>query len=241
MVPVKILIIATSHEQIGDSNRKTGLWLGELAVPYYIFKDAGALITLASPKGGPVPLDPKSESIIVSSSTTKRFLKDPETVSLLSHAIPLSTQKTEDFDFVFLCGGHGSMWDFSNNEPLKQLLEDFNRQNKFIGAISHGVAALMSLKNSLGEPLLKGRQITAFSNSEEQVMGLTASMPFSLETALVSLGAFYSKSADFENHIVIDENIITGQNPSSSKELANNLLICLKKSLKKTEIAAVLN
>ena len=235
MGPIKILIIATSHQQMGDTNRKTGLWLEELSVPYYIFKDAGALITLASPSGGPVPLDPKSESIIASTSGIRRFQKDLEAISWLSHSILLSTQKAEDFDLVLLLGGHGAMWDFSCNEPLKQLLEDFNRQNKFIGAVCHGVTALATLKNGLGEPLVKDRKLTAFSNSEEKVWGLTGVIPFLLESELVSLGASYSKSPDFESHIVIDGNIITGQNPASSKELARKLLTCLKESPKRAE------
>lgn len=235
MGPIKILIITTSHEQLGDTGRKTGLWLEELAVPYYIFKDAGALITLASPKGGPVPLDPKSESIIASNSTIRRFQKDPEAISWLSHSFPLSTQKAEDFDLVFLPGGHGPIWDFPGNEPLKQLLEDFNRQNKLIGSVCHGVASLLSLENGLGERLVKGRQLTAFSNSEEKVSGLTGIVPLLLESELVFLGASYSKGPDFESHTVIDGNLITGQNSASSKEVAKKLLVCLKESPKRAQ------
>jgi putative intracellular protease/amidase len=239
MPPVKILIVATSHAQMGESNRSTGLWLEELAIPYYIFKDAGALITLASPKGGLVPLDPKSESIIVSSSTTKRFQKDPEAISLLAHSAILSLQRAEDFDFVFLTGGHGPMWDFAANKPLQQLLEDFNRQHKLIGAVCHGVAGLLSLKNSFGGSLIKGRKLTAFSNTEEEASGLTGVVPFLLESELVSLGAFYSKGPHYESHVVADGNIITGQNPSSSKEVAKTILAELKALPQKNE--ALLN
>ena len=237
MGPIKILIITTSHGQMGDTNRRTGLWLEELAVPYYIFRDAGALLTLASPKGGPVPLDPKSESIIVANSTTKRFQKDPEAISLMSDSARLGTQKAEEFDLVYLPGGHGPMWDFSGNQTLKELLEDFSRLDRLIGAVSHGVAGLLSLKNKLGEPLVKGRRLTAFSNSEEQVFGLTEVMPFLLESALVSLGATYSKSQDFVSHIVVDGNIVTGQNSASSKELAKKLIVCLKELPKKVVAA----
>jgi putative intracellular protease/amidase len=234
---MKILIIATSREQMGDSIRKTGLWLEELAVPYYIFKDAGAQITLASPNGGSIPLDPKSESIIVSSSTTKKFQKDPEAIALMSNSLLLSEQKADNFDFVFLPGGHGSMWDFTKNEPLKILLENFNRQNKPIGLVSHGVAGLLQLENSLGEPLMKDRKLTAFSNHEEQIRGLTDTVPFLLESAFIALGAVYSKGPDFLSHTVIDGNIITGQNSSSAREVARNLLLSMKISTKKAEAA----
>jgi putative intracellular protease/amidase len=235
MVPIKILIIVTSHAQMGSTTNKAGLWLETLAVPYYLFKEAGLLITVASPKGGPVPLDPKSESIIVSTSTIRRFQKDPETISLLEHAIPLSTQIAGDFDLVFLPGGHGPMWDFPCNTHLKDLIEDFSRQNKLIGAVSHGVASLVTPLNGLGEPLMKGRQLTAFSNSEEEVCGLTGVVPFALESALVSLGASYSKGANFESHTVTDGNIITGQNAASAKEVARKLLLCLKGMPKRAE------
>ena len=233
---IKILIVATSHEQMGDTDRKTGLWLEELAVPYYVFKDAGAAITLASPHAGPVPLDPKSESTLASNSTVRRFKKDPEAMACLENAVLLHVQKATDFDMVFLTGGHGAMWDFPASEPLKQLLEDFNRQNKPIGAVCHGVAALVSPAGSGGEPLVKGRRLTAFSNSEEAVSGLTALVPFLLESKLVLLGASYSKGPDFVSHTVIDGNIITGQNPASSMDLALKLL-ARHKELPKTTIA----
>jgi len=235
MGPIKILVIATSHRQMGDSNRKTGLWLDELAGPYYIFKEAKALLTLASPEGGEIPLDPKSESIIVSTSTTKRFVNDPEAKSWFSDSAPLTTVKAENFDLVFLPGGHGPIWDFPANDSLKQLLGDFNCQHKLIGLVSHGAAALLQLHNILGEPLVKGRELTAFSNSEELVWGLTSTLPFLLETELISLGASFSKGPDFECHVVIDSNIITGQNAASAKEVAKKLLLCLKLSVKKPE------
>jgi putative intracellular protease/amidase len=138
---MKLLIITTSHEDLGTTGRKTGLWLEELAVPYYLFKDTGAVITLASPKGEAIPLDPKSESIIASTSTIRRFQKDLEASSLLAHSIPLHTLQAADFDMVFLPGGHGAMWDFPENESLTQLLEDFSRQGKIIGLVSHAVSA----------------------------------------------------------------------------------------------------
>jgi putative intracellular protease/amidase len=230
---VKIAIILTSHGQLGDTGRKTGLWLESLAIPYYTFKDAGAAITFASPQGGPVPLDPKSESIIASNSTIRRFQKDLEAASDLSHSVPLHTLKAEDFDIALLPGGHGALWDFPENEPLRQLLEDFTAQGKIIGLISHGVSALLSLHNSLGEPFIKSRQLTTFSNSEEQVAGLTAIVPFLLESKLTSLGAFYSKGQDFTSHVMTDGHIITGQNPASSMEVAKRMLALLKETQKK--------
>ena len=224
MESIKILIVATSHERLGDTGRMTGVWLEELCMPYYVFKEAGALITLASPRGGAVPLDPKSESIIVSTATTRLFLKDPETTALLAHSLPLGTQRAQDFDLVFLTGGNGPAWDFAGNGVLKELLEDFTRQHKLIGAVSHGVAGLLGLRNSLGEPLVKGRRITAFSNSEEQLSGLATVMPFSLQSTLTGLGAIYSRGPDFEKYCVKDGNMITGQNAASAKEVARQLL-----------------
>lgn len=239
MEPIKILIVVTSHAQMGNTPYKAGLWLETLAVPYYIFKEAGMHLTLASPKGGPVPLDPKSESIIVSTSTIRRFQKDHETMAFLEHSIPLSTKIAADFDLVFLPGGHGPMWDFPGNGHLKELLEDFNRQGKPIGAVSHGVAGLIELRNDSGEPLMKGRQLTAYSNTEEQISGLTGVVPFLLESAIVSLGASYSKGPNFESHTVTDGNIITGQNAASAKEVAKKLLVCLKGLPKRAEAAVV--
>jgi len=230
---VKILIIVTSHEQLGDTGRKTGLWLESLAAPYYLFKDVGSVITFASPKGGPVPLDPKSESIIASNSTTRRFQKDLEAVSDLSHSIPLHTLRAEDFDTVFLPGGHGPMWDFPDNDALRQLLQDFNRQHKIIGLVSHGVAALLSLQNEQGGSFVKGRHLTAYSNSEEQVAGLTGVIPFSLESKLISFGAYYTKGPDYTSLAVTDDNIISGQNPASSIEVVKRMLILLKESQQK--------
>src|SRR5271170_1339514 len=166
---MKVLIVATSHGQLGDSTRRTGLWLEELVIPYYIFKEAGAFVTIASPLGGEIPLDPKSESILASTPTIRRFQKDPACIAELSHSIPLHELKAEDFDMVFVAGGHGAMWDFRDNTALKELLEDFNRQHKITGFVCHGAAALLGLRDDMGEPFVKGRRLTAYSNSEEGV------------------------------------------------------------------------
>jgi putative intracellular protease/amidase len=238
MRPARILMVATSHAQMGETGRKTGVWLEELAVPYLLFREAGALVTLASPQGGPVPLDPKSESIIASHGIIRRFQKDAEAILWLDHSLLLSEQRAQDFHMIYLSGGHGPMWDFCGNEHLKRLLEDFNSQNKLIGAVSHGVAALLSLENGLRVALVKGMQLTAFSNSEEQASGLTGTMPFLLQSALVAHGASYSKGPDFVSHTVVDGNIITGQNAASAKEVAKKLLAGLKELPKLAEAVA---
>jgi len=230
MKPIKILLIATSHDKMGNTGSKTGVWLEELATPYYIFKEAGAYITLASPNGGPVPVDPKSQSIMMVTGNTKRFTGDLEAMDFLSRSVPLEEVKANDYDAVFLPGGHGPLWDIATNPIVKRLLEIFNAEGKPIGAVCHGVAGLLSLQNDTGELLVKGRRVTAFSNSEEESAGLTHVVPFLLENELFSLGALYSKGANYLSYVVDDDNIITGQNAASSKEAANKLLAYIQKS-----------
>jgi len=227
---VKILIITTSHEQFGDTGRKTGVWLEELAVPYYIFKDAGADITLASPLGGPIPIDPKSESIIASTSTIRRFQKDLEVTSLMAHSIPLGTLRAFDYDMVFLPGGHGAIWDLAGDDLLVQLLEDFDRQRKVIGLLSYAASVLISMKDGDGEPFIKGKDLTGPSNTEEQLAGLTGMLPFSLESKMIAGKAYYSKAANYVGHTVVNRNIVTGQNPASSAEVAKKMLLVLKEA-----------
>lgn len=217
---MKVLFVATSHDTLGDTGRNTGVWLEELATPYYEFKAAGAVITIASPNGGTVPLDPKSQSIILATPNTKRFLKDEEAMNILSDSILLENAEAINFDLVFVAGGHGTMWDLAGNKQVKKLLEAFNNQNKPIAAVCHGVVSLLSLQNSMGELLIKGKRVTGFSNSEEESAGLSKVVPFLLETQLVSVGAIYSKGTDHTSYVVADGNIITGQNPASSGEVA---------------------
>lgn len=226
----KVLFVTTSHDNMGNNHGNTGVWLEELAAPYYIFKEAGAVITIASPKGGPVPIDPKSQSIIVVSYSGKSFLKDADAMSLLSHSLPLEEVTDLHFDLVFLSGGHGAMWDFVDNKILKQLLEAFNNTNKLIGSVCHGVAGLLSLKNENGEFLIKGKRLTAFSNTEEESTGRSKVVPFLLETELVSLGALYSKGENYVGYIVTDGNIITGQNPASAEEVARKIVALVRES-----------
>jgi len=228
MKSIKVLFVTTSHDKMGNTADKTGVWLEELAAPYYVFKEIDANITLASPKGGQVPLDPKSLAIIIATRSTKRFLKDEEAMGTLSKSVMLSQIKADDFDGVFLTGGHGSLWDIADNKILKPLLEAFLRKGKPIGAVCQGVAGLVSLQNDRGESLIKGKQLTGFSNSEEESSGLTWVVPFLLETKLLSLGALYTSGANYVSHVVADGNIITGQNPASSEEVAKRIVALLQ-------------
>ena len=228
----KVLIITTSHNALGDTGEKTGVWLEELAAPYYVFDDAGASITIASPNGGEVPLDPKSEQVGALTPNTKRFQQDTVAMNSLNHSVPLKEIKEDEFDAVFLPGGHGPMWDLSNNEVLKPLLEAFNKNQKPIGLVCHGVVGLVSLQNDEGEPLVKGLKLTSFSDSEEEAVGLTKVVPFLLESKLRSLGANYHKGSDFSVYVVADENIITGQNPASSVDAAIEILSMISSKTK---------
>jgi len=213
---------------MGGTTQQTGLWLEELSTPYYIFKDAGAKITLASIDGGPIPLDPKSESIIAATSSTKRFAKDEAALSALAHSVPINELNAVHFDGILLTGGHGAMWDFAANTQLRQLLEDCNRQHKLIGAISHGVSGLLAVLDDQGQPLTKGRHLTAYSDSEEEAMRVAAIVPYLLESKLTGIGALYTKGPLYTSYTVTDGNLITGQNPSSSGELARKMLLALK-------------
>jgi putative intracellular protease/amidase len=224
MKSIKVLFITTSHDKIGDTGEKTGIWLEELAAPYYIFKEIDANITIASPNGGQIPMDPKSLAIIIATRNTKRFLKDEDAMRFVSNSMALSTINVDDFDLVFLTGGHGSLWDLADNKILKQLLETFYNNGKPIGAVGHGVIGLVSLLNGEKEPLIKGKQLTGFSNSEEDSSGLTSAVPFLVETKLFSLGALYSKGANYVSHVVVDGFIITGQNAASATEVAKRAL-----------------
>lgn len=228
MSALKILMITTSHSDLGNTGHKTGVWLEELAAPYYIFKDAGAEITIASPKGGQVPLDPKSEDSSSETEMSKRFSNDRDALLQLANSVKISDLKAKDFDAAFLPGGHGPMWDLSDNYELKLLLEDFYKHQKPIGSVCHGVAGLIPLRNEDGQPIINGKNLTSFSNSEEELVGLTDVVPFLLESELKNLGASYSKNDDFAPYIVKDGLLITGQNPASSENAAKELLNIIK-------------
>lgn len=238
---MKVLFITTSNDKLGDTTGRTGVWLEEIAAPYYVFKDAGAEITIASPNGGRVPLDPKSESIMGTTRSTKRFVKDVEGMNLLSHSLRLVEVKATDFDLVFLPGGHGPMWDLADNKIVKQLLETFNTDNKLIGAVCHGVVGLLALQNDKGDFLVKDRQVTGFSNSEEESAGLSRVVPFLLESELRSKGAAYSKGPDYISHVVADGNIITGQNPASSEGVAKIIVALFQDNKHTSKLRPVIN
>ena len=226
------LIITSSNSIFPNTTKKTGVWLETLATPYYILKDAGEYITIASPQGGRIPVDPKSQFIITASENSMRFQQDAQAMYHLSHSLPLNEVKVEDYDLVFVSGGYGCMWDLANNKELKQILENFNRQKKPMGLVGHGVVALVSLTKDNGESLIKGRKLTSFSNSEKESSPLNGKSIFLLESKLISLGALYSKGPDFASYVVADGNIITGQNPASSGETARQLLSLAHKKTK---------
>lgn len=224
------MIITTSHKQLGATGRKTGVWLEELASPYYIFKEAGAEITLASSLGGTIPMDDKSESIIASTPTVRRFQKDLEVISSLAHSHPLDTLKAADFDMAFLPGGYGALWDLSNNKALAKLMEDFHRQGKVIGMVSHGVCALLSMKTATNQAFVKGMDVTCYSSTEEERSGLKGVVPLLLESKLAELGAYYSRSEDFTAWSVVSGHIISGQNTASCAMVAKRMLSLLKET-----------
>ncbi len=197
MKSLNSLIITTSNNKLGDTTDKTGVWLEALAVPYYILKDKGENITIVSPQGGQIPIDPNSQFSNAASVSSTRFQEDPQAMYHLSHSLPFNEVNAADFDLVFVAGGYGSMWDLVKNKELKQILEDFNRQKKPIGLVGHGVVALVSLTKDNGEPLVKGRKLTSFSNSEEKSAQLNGEPDFFLQSKLISLGAWYSKAPDF--------------------------------------------
>ena len=225
---MKILIIATSHSELGTTGHKTGLWLEELAAPYYSFLDNGIAITLASPKGGAIPMDPKSDDPDSQTEATLRFKADATALAVLQNSVPLSQIHPEEYDAVFVPGGHGPMWDIADNPEVNTILESFTSNNKPIGSVCHGVAALVGVKNAEGQPLVAGKKITSFTNTEEELVQLTKIVPFLLETRLKTLGADYSKKGDFAPYTVVDGKLVTGQNPASSVGTAEAILQLLK-------------
>lgn len=220
MKSLQVLIVTTSHKNIGDGTADTGVWLEELAGPYYVFKDAGECITITSPVGGMVPIDPLSESTERITDKTTRFKTDQQALYHLDHSLPLNEIKAENYDIIFIAGGHGAMIDLSDNETLKKLLEGFNTQGKPIGAVGSGVVGLLNVKNNDGTWFVKGKNVTAYSNAEVEKDGLKYEVPFLLESQLLSLGASYSRSDDCTTHVVTDDKLVTGQNPASSIDTA---------------------
>ncbi len=221
---MNILMVLTSHDQLGDSGEKTGFWLEEFAAPYYVFKDAGAQITLASPKGGQPPLDPKSDADDAQTADTERFRNDTEAQQLLATSHKLNDMRERDFDAIFYPGGHGPLWDLVDDPQSVLLIEQFYHSGKPVAAVCHAPAVFRHSIEANGEPLVKGKRITAFSNSEEAAVGLSEIVPFLLEDMLSERGARYEKGEDWASHIVCDGQLLTGQNPASSAALATAVI-----------------
>ncbi len=221
---MKILMVLTSHDKLGDTGLKTGFWLEEFASPYYVFKDALADITLASPQGGQPPIDPKSDTPDFQTEATQRFKKDAAGQVLLANTLPLADIVAEDYDAVFYPGGHGPLWDLVDNSDSIALIETMYAAGKAVAAVCHAPCVLLNSKAVNGSSLVKGKSVTGFSNSEEEAVQLTGIVPFLLENELIAKGANYSKSDDWQSYIIADAHLITGQNPASSASVAKALL-----------------
>ncbi|MDR9762882.1 type 1 glutamine amidotransferase domain-containing protein [Rhizobium redzepovicii] len=223
----KILMVLTSHDRLGDTGRKTGFWLEEFAAPYYVFKDAGAQIAVASPKGGQPPIDPKSDEPGNQTPAMERFKRDGDAQSVLAATMRLDTVDAEDFDTVFYSGGHGPMWDLVEDRKSISLIEDFYNAGKPVAAVSHAPAVFHHVTHN-GQPLVNGKRVTGFANSEEEAVQLTKVVPFLVEDDLKALGGRYEKAEDWASFSIVDGRLITGQNPASSTAAAQSLLRLLE-------------
>lgn len=225
---MKILMVLTSHDRLGDTGKPTGFWLEEFAAPYYVFKDAGAQITLASPRGGQPPLDPKSDEPDAQTEATRRFREDPEARQALANTARLAEVAPRDFDAVFYPGGHGPLWDLAEDRASIALIETMIAAEKPVALVCHGPGALRRTQGPDGAPLVQGKDVTGFANSEEEAVGLTGIVPFLVEDELRKCGGRYSKApADWQPHVVTAGWLITGQNPASSEPAARALLEAL--------------
>jgi putative intracellular protease/amidase len=225
---MKVLFVLTSHDKLGDTGEKTGFWVEEFANPYYTLLDKGVTITIATPNGGAAPIDPSSASPDAATEATKRFNTDETAKTKIANTNKLSNMNADDFDAVFYPGGHGPLWDLATDATSIALIEKFNAQNKPISFVCHAPAALKNVKNKDGSPLVKGRKVTGFTNSEEAAVGLTDVVPFLVEDMLNTNGGIYSKKEDWAAYAIQDGNLITGQNPASSELVAEKLLESIK-------------
>ncbi|GFM30186.1 type 1 glutamine amidotransferase domain-containing protein [Novosphingobium sp. PY1] len=225
---MKVLIVLTSHDRLGETGHKTGFWLEELAAPYYALKQAGAQITLASPKGGRPPLDPKSNEPDFQTDETRRFEADPEAMGALAQSVRLAEVKAEDFDAVFYPGGHGPLWDLAEDSHSIALIEDFLAAQKPVALVCHAPGVLRHVRKPDGQPLVAGRKVTGFTNSEEAAVELTDVVPFLVEDELKAKGGQFSSGPDWQSHVVSDGLLITGQNPASSAATAEALTQALQ-------------
>ncbi|AFY93063.1 type 1 glutamine amidotransferase domain-containing protein [Chamaesiphon minutus] len=221
---MNILMVLTSHDRLGNTGKKTGFWLEEFTAPYYAFKDAGATITLASPRGGQPPLDPKSDTPDAQTKDTQRFKADPTAQAALAHTLKLSEVAAADFDAVFYPGGHGPLWDLAEDPVSIDLIEFMLAAGKPVALVCHAPGVLRDVKTLDGSPIVQGKAVTGFTNTEEQAAGLTEIVPFLVEDMLVQNGGHYSKVADWQPYVLKDGLLITGQNPASSEPAAKELL-----------------
>ncbi|WP_010215948.1 type 1 glutamine amidotransferase domain-containing protein [Sphingomonas sp. PAMC 26621] len=225
---MNILIVLTSHDQLGDTGAKTGFWLEELAAPYYVLKQAGATLTLASPKGGQPPLDPKSADESAKTDDTRRFEADAEAKAQLASTVRLDSVKIEDFDAVFYPGGHGPLWDLAEDSTSRALIEGAIAADKPVALVCHAPGVLRHVQAADGKPLVAGKKVTGFTNTEEAAVGLTDVVPFLVQDMLTAAGGVYSKTDDWGVHVVRDGLLITGQNPASSAAAAQALVEALR-------------
>ena len=224
---MKTLMVLTSHDQLGNTGLKTGFWLEEFAAPYFVFRDAGVELTLASPKGGQPPLDPKSDKPENQTPAMTRFKNDASAKKALASTVKLADMRSEDFDTVFYPGGHGPMWDLAESAESIALLESFYNSGKPIALVCHSPGVLRHVMYQ-GEPLVKGKRVTGFTNGEEEAMQLTKIVPFLVEDELLRLGAVFEKMRNWEPFSIVDGRLITGQNPASSTSAAQALMKALK-------------
>ena len=225
---MNVLIVLTSHDKLGDTGEKTGFWLEEFASPYYRLTDAGARVTLASPRGGQPPLDPKSSQPDSQTDATRRFDADPAAQKLLANTVLLAAMNAEDFDAVFYPGGHGPLWDLHNDRDSIALIEKFIATGKPVAAVCHAPAVLLKARGEDGEPLVKGKRVTGFTNSEEAAVELTDVVPYLLEDQLVKAGGLFQSVEDWHPLVAVDGLLITGQNPGSSDAVAEALVNAIK-------------
>lgn len=221
---MKVLLILTSHDKLGDTGKKTGFWLEEFAAPYYVLLDAGAEMTLASPAGGQPPLDPQSDVPDAQTEATKRFKKDEAAQWALAHTTKLAEIVADGFDAIFFPGGHGPLWDLAENADSQRLIETFIAENRPLAAVCHAPAIFKHSKGADKMSVVSGRRVTGFSNSEEDAVGLTKIVPFLVEDMLKANGGLYESGPDGGSHVVVDGKLVTGQNPASSEAAAKELL-----------------
>ena len=221
---MNILMVLTSHDELGDTGNKTGFWLEEFAAPYYVFRDAGAEVTLASPAGGRPPMDPNSDAEEAQTDATLRFKQDNEAQQALDSTVRLEDVNPQDFDAVFFPGGHGPLWDLAEDETSVRIIESLYQAGRPVAAVCHAPAVFKNARSSDGSPLVKDKPVTGFSNAEEEAVGLDNAVPFRVEDMLREQGAYYAKGADWSEYVAVHGNLITGQNPASSRKAAEKLL-----------------